>query len=134
MAKTFKQVNKSKRIREPLYTRSRAKYRAVRSSSQENVETNVIKIDISRLSNELSAVDISILEDLTILVGDKSDITTSVLLDDGLSYQIDGVDFTFSQDGLSSTVFTDIEIDTIDKLSGKISRLYNKINILEAGN
>lgn len=133
MAKTFNQINKITRIREPLYTRNRVKYRAVRNSQQENVETNMIKIDISRLLNELNAIDTSILNNLKIVIGNKLDITTDILLNDGLSYQVEGVDFTFNDNNMMSTTIEDIEIDTIDKISSKISRLYNKINILESG-
>jgi hypothetical protein len=129
MSKTFKLSNTS-RIKEPLFSKDRTKYRAPRNSEKENAETNLLKLDLSRLYNQMNAIDASILENLKYAIGDIGDVDTSVLLDDGLSYLIDGVEIYL--DDISVT--QDVEIDTISKISGRLSRLLAKVNRLEIGN
>jgi hypothetical protein len=131
MAKTYSSKNKQQRIREPLYSRHRAKYRGVRHSLDQNVETNLIKIDISRILDELESIDVNILNDLTILVGEKSEITDTILLDDGLSYTVEGVAFTYGSSDFSTQVMAELEVDTLDKMSSKLSRLQRKTKDLE---
>jgi len=131
MANTYSSNNKRIRIREPLYSRHRAKYRGARSSVDQNVETNLFRIDVSRILKELDDIDINILNDLKILVGEKSEITDTILLEDGLSYMIDGVAFTYGHDDLSLEVMGEMKIDTLDKISSKLLRIQRKIKDLE---
>lgn len=130
MATTFSNKQKIETIREPLFQVSRNKYRAPRSSQLENVETNLIKLDITRIYNELDNIDLGILQSVTYLVGDIEDIDQNVSLSDGLSYTIDYVDFYED----SIVEFDNILfIDTIDKVSSKLSRLLSKVRRLESG-
>lgn len=129
MSKTFNSLAKISKVKEPLFQIGRAKYRAPRSSGLENLETNMLKIDLTRILNELEAIDISILENLELIVGNKNDITSTTYLSDGLSSSIEGVDFKYGDD----LVETDMKIDTTDKLSGTLSRLVLKVQRLEMG-
>lgn len=129
MSKTFNSLAKISKVKEPLFQVTRAKYRAPRNSELENLETNMLKIDLTRILNELEAIDVSILENLELIVGNKNDITNTTYLSDGLSYDIEGVDFKYGDDPIE----TDMKIDTIDKLSGTLNRLVLKVQRLEMG-
>lgn len=129
MGKIFNTLAKIQKVKQPLFQLNRAKYRGVRVSEEENLETNLIKLDLTRINEQLESIDEKILENLTILVGDKNLIELSTNLNDGLSNSINGVDFKFGSNSLEE----DIEIDSLDKISGKISRIIDKINRLEKG-
>lgn len=129
MSKTFNSSAKISRVKEPVFQINRAKYRAPRSSELENLETNMLKIDLSRILNELESVDISVLQNLELIVGDKSDITDMTYLNDGLSYDVTGVGFKYDD----NPVETIMKIDTTDKLGGTLSRLILKVQRLEMG-
>lgn len=138
MSKTFNTQAKINSVKEPLFQRNRMRYRGVRSSEQENLETNLIKLDLTRIKKELENIDVSILEDITLFVGNRYEITQETNLDDGLSYTIDGIDFQYFSihDGeivaLGLPIEEDLSIDTIDKLSGQLSRILLKVQRLEA--
>jgi ribosome maturation factor RimP len=51
-------------------------------------------------------------------------------LEDGVSTEIDGIQIYIDEDGAS---LQDLQIDATDKLSGKLSRLFNKVTRLENG-
>lgn len=125
----FNTINKVQKVKQPLFQINRARYRGVRTSESENLETNLIKLDLTRINSELDSIDLKIIEDLTILIGDKSSITYNINLSDGLSNELQGVDIKFDDKALQE----DIEIDSIDKMSGKIARLLNKVSRLEKG-
>lgn len=93
MSKIYTNQNKTQRIKEPLFQVNRTKYRNGRQSELENVETNLLKLDLTRIESQLDDVDTSILDDLTLFIGNIDDINESVLLDDGLSYNVSGVSF-----------------------------------------
>lgn len=125
----FNTINKVQKIKEPLFQINRARYRGVRVSESENLESNLIKLDLSRINSELDSIDLKIFENLKILIGDKDLITYNVNLDDGLSNELQGIDIKFDDKSLQE----DIEIDSTDKISGKIARLLNKVTRLEKG-
>lgn len=129
MSKTFNSSAKISKVKEPVFQINRARYRAPRISELENLETNMLKIDLTRILNELEAVDISILENLELIVGDKSDITSTTYLSDGLAYDVDGVGFKYGDDPIE----VGMKLDTIDKLSGILNRLILKVQRLEMG-
>lgn len=129
MAKIFNTLSKIQKVRQPLFQINRARYRGVRVSEVENFESNIIRLDLSRINLELDTIDEKILNDLIILVGDKRDITLETNLDDGLSSVIEGVGIKFEDLDLEN----DITIDSLDKISGKISRIISKIDRLEKG-
>jgi len=135
MTTTYINQTNAKRIREPLFNVFRIKYRNFRSSEKENLETNLFKLDISRIMDELETIDLSIIEYMTNIVGEIKDITESVKLDDGLSYAISGVNvhldlFKYvSEQEISGQV---LNIDVTNKLSAKLTRLYNKVSRIES--
>jgi len=104
MSKTFTNQDKVERFKEPLFQVNRMKYRGPRSSELENAETNFLKLDLTRIKNQLDSIDSSILEDVKLFIGDIDDITAASLLNDGLSYDVSDVSL-FMRDDLS--VFSD---------------------------
>lgn len=128
MFRTYKNRAKYERILQPAFAKFRTKYRSHRSSQLENIETNLFKIDLERIYKSLQEVDSKILEDLTYFVGDVEDVDSSVLLSEGLSYNLDGVDFYFDDTGVNSQ---DVEIKTINTMSSKMSRIFDKVQRLE---
>jgi hypothetical protein len=129
MPKIYSNQQNVERFREPVFSIRRTKFRGSRSSESENLETNLIKIDLSRILKELETIDTSIEDDLIYLLGDINDITTEVLADDGLSYQISGVQFYYDD----TSTLENLEIDTTQKISGRLSRLLSKVQRLESG-
>lgn len=127
MSKTFNTTAKINKVKEPIFQVNRAKYRAARSSQQENLETNQIKLDLTRIYQELETIDLSILDEITIFIGNKVDETDTTYLTDGLSYEVSGVGFALENTVIDQT----LELDTIGKLSGILTRLYGKVQRLE---
>ena len=123
------------RIREPLFNIERVKYKSPRSSQQENVESNLLKLDISRISKELDEIDLTVIDNLTYLIGDITDITDSVKLNDGLSYSITGINlstFGFKDPDVELPNTQVLSIDVTNKLGAKLARLFNKVTRLES--
>jgi len=131
MSTIFSNNSNSKRIREPLFQVNRSIYRGSRKSEYENLETNFLELDLTRILNELEDIDGKILGKLTYLIGDINDVTSSVNLNDGLSYEIPDVAIFIDKDG---AVEENLELDIMNKMSSKLSRLLNKIQRLENGN
>jgi hypothetical protein len=131
MSTTYNNPKITQRIREPLFQVNRARFRGSRESQSENLETNFLQLDLTRILNELESIDIAILNKLTYLIGDTADVTNTVNLNDGLSYSIDDVNIFIDKDG---SVEENLEIDVMNKISSKLSRLLNKIQRLENGN
>jgi len=131
MATTFNNRKNSQRIREPLFNINRIKYRGPRSSELENLETNLLKLDITRILTELENIDISILDSLTYVLGSTKNLSEQQKLQDGISYDIENVFFYI--ENVIQLDYT-LVIDTIDRVSSKLSRLSAKIKRLESGN
>jgi hypothetical protein len=131
MATTYNNPKITQRIREPLFQVNRVRFRGSRESQSENLETNFLQLDLTRILNELESIDIDILNKLSYLIGETSDITNVVNLNDGLTYSIDDVNIFIDKDG---SVEEALEIDVMNKISSKLSRLLNKIQRLENGN
>ena len=135
MPKIYTNQSNSTRIREPLFNISRVKYKGSRLSEQENVETNLLKLDITRISLELEQIDSTVIDNLVYLIGDIADITESVKLNDGLSYSVAGVTtsiFGYKDPDIESPTTQVLSIDVTNKLSAKLSRLYSKVTRLES--
>lgn len=130
MGKIFNTLAKIQKVKQPLFQINRSRYRGVRGSEVENLETNLIKMDLTRIESQLNEIDASIVDNLEVFVGNKQDINLVTNLDDGLSSTIIGVDIKFENLLLEE----DIKIDSIDKLSGQVSRLITKVSRLEKGN
>lgn len=135
MPKIYTNQSNSTRIREPLFNISRVKYKGSRLSEQENVETNLLKLDITRISLELEQIDSAVIDNLVYLIGDIADITESVKLNDGLSYSVAGITtsiFGYKDPDIESPTTQVLSIDVTNKLSAKLSRLYSKVTRLES--
>ena len=63
MSITYKKPGQNA-VREPLMQISRVKLMSTRSSLLENLETNILKIDLTRILNELTKTDDQILQKL----------------------------------------------------------------------
>lgn len=131
MSTTYNNPKITQRIREPLFQVNRTRFRGSRESQSENLETNFLQLDLTRILNELESIDIAILNKLTYLIGNTADVTNAVNLNDGLSYSIDDVNIFIDKDG---SVEESLEIDVMNKINSKLSRLLNKIQRLENGN
>lgn len=131
MSTTYNNPKITQRIREPLFQVNRTRFRGSRESQSENLETNFLQLDLTRILNELESIDIAILNKLTYLIGNTADVTNAVNLNDGLSYSIDDVNIFIDKDG---SIEENLELDIMNKISSKLSRLLNKIQRLENGN
>lgn len=131
MATTYNNPKITQRIREPLFQVNRVRFRGSRESQCENLETNFLQLDLTRILNELESIDVDILNKLTYFIGETPDMTNAVKLNDGLTYPIDDINIFIDKDGSVEEV---LEIDVMNKISSKLSRLLNKIQRLENGN
>jgi hypothetical protein len=131
MAITFNKIENKNRIREPLFQLNRIKFKSSRNSLSENLESNLLKTDFSRILNELTTVDLNILNKINYFIGSVGDYNESAKLEDGISYALDGINIYI--DGIGSTESL-LEVDTMNKLSGKLARLFYKVSLLENGN
>jgi len=131
MAITFNKTENKNRVREPLFQLNRIKFKSPRNSLSENLESNLLKIDFSRILDELTTMDLTVLNKITYFIGDINDYNEASKLEDGISYTIDGINIYI--DDIDSTENT-LEVDTMNKLSGKLARLFYKVSLLENGN
>ena len=131
MAITYNKSEIKNRIREPLFHINRLKFKSPRNSLAENVETNLLKIDLTRILNELEAIDVSILDKITYFIGSVNSYTETAKLQDGISTEVSGIQVYIDDTG---AVETALEIDSMNKLSGKLARLFYKVSLLENGN
>lgn len=130
MAITYNKSENKNRIREPLFQINRLKFKSPRNSLAENVETNLLKIDLTRILNELDSVDTLILNKITYFIGNVLDYTETAKLDDGITTELDGIQIYIDDTG---AVESPLEIDSMNKLSGKLARLFYKVSLLENG-
>jgi|688.fasta_scaffold06622_6 hypothetical protein len=123
MTITFNVTSKIERVKEPLFQISRARFRAPRDSRQENLETNLLKLDLTRILQQLENLDINIYNNIKFIVGDRADTTSAMNLNDGLSYSLADIGASFDPAPLG--------IDSIEKMSSQLSRISYKIKRLE---
>jgi len=124
MAIIYNKRENSQRIREPLFQVNRTKYRNTRSSQLENLETNLFKLDISRINGELESAETRIISNVSFFYENPSEQTSATKLNDGITKEIPQI-----QSQLDEVV----EVYVTSNLSGKLSRLLNKIQRLESG-
>ena len=117
MAITFNKIENKNRIREPLFQLNRTKFKSSRNSLSENLESNLLKIDFSRILDEL--------------IGSVNDYDQVAKLEDGTSYALEGISIYIDAPGATENL---LEVDTMNKLSGKLARLFYKVSLLENGN
>ena len=131
MAITFNKIENKNRIREPLFQLNRTKFESSRNSLSENLESNLLKIDFSRILDELTTVDLDILNKLNYFIGSVNDYDQVAKLEDGTSYALEGISIYIDAPGATENL---LEVDTMNKLSGKLARLFYKVSLLENGN
>jgi hypothetical protein len=135
MANTFNENQDSETIIEPVFSRSRQKYKGERSSGQENLEINALLVDLNRIDNQAVSIDSSLGNVSLNLVAKISDLTEEEILDNGKNFEIENTDILFDD---RVTSYGDLEqsmiLETLSKISGKITRIQNKIKRLENEN
>lgn len=117
-------------IREPLFQINRVKFRSTRESLIENKETNVLKIDITRIINELNQIDSKGIEKVEYFYPSIYEYTQEKKLEDGISSELQNINIYIDD----APPVQQANIDSIDKLKGKLSRLFYKLTLLENGN
>ena len=135
MANTFTEESNDGTIIEPLFSRSRQKFKGERNSGQENLEINALLVDIHRVNNQISDLDTS-LENISLnLVSRISDLTEAEALDDGKNFEVSNTNILFDD---QVTSYGDLEesmiLETLNKISAKISKIENKVRRLENEN
>ena len=85
---------------------------------------------MTRILNELDSVDTLILDKITYFIGNVLDYTETAKLSDGITTEIDGIEVYIDEIG---AVENPLEIDSMNKLSGKLARLLYKVSLLENG-
>lgn len=129
MTISYYDANK-KRFREPVFQKTRAVYKSNRSSENENLDSESMLVDVARLYEEIDNLDETILDKITYFIGDPADYTQAAKLLDGISYNLSGIEIKFEE----TASIQSLSIDTTNKLSGRLSRLLNKVSRLENGN
>jgi conjugal transfer/entry exclusion protein len=132
MANTFNENLDSEKIIEPIFSRSRQKYKGNRNSIQENLEINAFIIDVNRIESQATSLDSS-LENISLnLVSRITDLSDEDILQDGKDFEIENTNILFD-DKLSEygTLEQNMILESLNKISGKITRLQNKIKRLE---
>jgi conjugal transfer/entry exclusion protein len=132
MANTFNENLDSEKIIEPIFSRSRQKYKGNRNSIQENLEINAFIIDVNRIESQATSLDSS-LENISLnLVSRITDLSDEDILQDGKDFEIENTNILFD-DKLSEygTLEQNMILESLNKISGKITKLQNKIKRLE---
>jgi hypothetical protein len=134
MGITFSKKSNRRRIVEPLFTRSRQRYKGPRSSQSENIEMNSLILDLERVKIDLDSVETSILSITRDVVGNVKVITEAEKLTDGPLVEIDGVKFNLDKAGDPyGSNLEEVFISNLNTLAAKISRLESKVKRLENG-
>lgn len=129
MPKMYVNQSNSQRIIEPLFQKNRVKFRNSRISINENVETNLLKLDLTRIESQLDQIDINILKDIKYFGGNIGDVNITTNLNNGLTYELNDVQLYF--DDTNDT--TSLTVDILSKLGTRLSRLIDKVQRLENG-
>lgn len=135
MANTFSDQDNSGKIIEPFFSRSRQKFKGERNSGQENLEINALIVDFNRINNQALSIEDS-LENISLnLVSKISDLTEAEILDDGKNFEISNTNILIDDQTSSyGTLEQAMILETLNKISGKIKKVQNKIKRLENGN
>lgn len=126
---TYTKQSHTKRLIEPFFSRFRQKYRGSRNSKRENLEMNSLIVDFNRINNQLDLIDSTCNTYSATINGKISSIVEAELLVDGVDVEIDGV--TASTVNEITNNASPIDINNIVKITGKLSRLHNKVKFLE---
>lgn len=128
MGITFSKRLNRRRLVEPLFTKTRQKFRGNRNSLYENNEINSLIVDMERLKIELDSIEISITENSLNLVGYLNTLTEEQKLADAPLYEIPEVEVHY--DGNTSGM-QQLSLRNLNDLSAKLSSLESKIKFME---
>ena len=127
----------NKAPREPLTKRIRSLYRSPRKSDQENLFNQKLCVDIKRLYLELDIIETAVLDKVKILLGVEKEDTHEVksVLNEATGEQYYGRIYDLSNDSISIYDYqksnTTQDLETMDTIGGRLSKLFFKINQLE---
>jgi hypothetical protein len=134
MGITFSKKSNRRRIVEPLFNRSRQKYRASRISSSEVLEMNSLILDLERIQLDLDEIDASILSKTYGISGNIKSVTLEEKLNDGSDYAIDGVEINIDDpDTTYGSSIQSLSIKNTNILSARLSRIESRVSRLENG-
>ena len=127
---TYTKQSHTKRLIEPLFSRFRQKYRGTRNSKKENLEINSLLADFNRINNQLDSISLTCDSYSICINGKIFSLVEEEVLVDGVNVQPKGVTaYSLNIDATPSA--SSIGINDIVKITGKLSRLQNKIKFLE---
>jgi hypothetical protein len=126
---TYTKQSHTKRLIEPFFSRFRQKYRGSRNSKRENLEMNSLIVDFNRIDNQLDSIDASCNNYSASINGKISSIVEEEVLVDGVDVEVNGVTAS-AVDEITHNASI-IDINNIVKITGKLSRLHNKVKFLE---
>jgi hypothetical protein len=127
---TYTKQSHTKRLIEPLFSRFRQKYRGTRNSKKENLEINSLLADFNRINNQLDSISLTCDSYSIGINGKIFSLAEEEVLVDGVNVQPEGVTaYSLNIDATPSA--SSIGINDIVKITGKLSRLQNKIKFLE---
>ena len=127
---TYTKQSHTKRLIEPLFSRFRQKYRGTRNSKKENLEINSLLADFNRINNQLDSTSLTCDSYSIGISGKIFSLVEEEVLVDGVNIQPEGVT-AYSLDIDATPSASSISINDIVKITGKLSRLQNKIKFLE---
>lgn len=128
MGITFSKRSNRRRLVEPLFVRTRQKFRGSRSSLSENNEINSLIVDMERLKIDLDSIELSITENSINLIGYLNTLTEVQKLNDEPLYEIENVQIHY--DGTTSGV-EQLSLRNLNDLSAKLSSLESRIRFME---
>lgn len=119
-----------RRFIQPLFQRYRNIFRGPRSSHLKNLEMNKILIDIKRLDEKADNLDEKLYKDIQIFIGQVDPLLVEVHeeYEDGKYYIFENVLVDYFGD---SATPTNLSIDTVSTMAGKLSRINEKVKKLE---
>jgi len=126
---TYTKQSHTKRLIEPLFSKFRQKYRGTRDSKKENLEMNSLIADFNRINNQLNLINSTCDDRSEVVNGKIFSIVQEDIFNDGVDLEIGGV--TASAVNKTTSNATNININDVVKITGKLARLKNKIKFLE---
>jgi hypothetical protein len=128
MGITFSKRSNRRRLVEPLFVKTRQKFRGNRISLSEKNEINSLIVDMERLKIELDSIEVSIAQNSVNLVGYLNTLTEVEKINDEPLYDITGVEVHY--DGKTSGV-EQLSLRNLNDLSAKLSSLESRIRFME---
>jgi hypothetical protein len=128
MGITFSKKENRQRIVEPIFSKTRQKYRGSRFSVLENNEINSLIVDLERITIQLQDIDNLIDQESTKIIGFPTEDTLEQKLEDGAKQVISEVEVFYDED---SSELEELVISSLATLSAKLARIEHKVKIME---